>query len=61
MSSLLFDWKDEDPVALIVTILGLVLLLLVPWQSCDPVSALQGGASAAASPAAQSPVADPSH
>lgn len=46
MSSLLFDWKDEDPVALIVTIFAFVLLLLVPWQSCDTIAPLQGRAHA---------------
>jgi len=44
MSKLLFDWKDEDPVALIVTITALALLLLLPWASCDVTGPLQGRA-----------------
>jgi hypothetical protein len=32
MSRLVFDWRDEDPGALIVLVLALVAVLFFPWQ-----------------------------
>lgn len=53
MSKLLFDWKEEDPIALIVTIMALALLLLIPWSSCDVTGPLQGRADAHATASTQ--------
>ena len=42
MSKLIFDWKDEDPGALIVMVLTLLILIYLPWHSCNPTEALTG-------------------
>ena len=41
MSELRFSWRDEDPVALIVLVILVVVLFLVPWQQCDPLEGLK--------------------
>jgi len=42
MSKLIFDWKDEDPGALIVMVLALAFILFTPWHSCTQTYALTG-------------------
>lgn len=37
MSEIQFSWRDEDPVALIVLVLLVVVVFFVPWHSCDPL------------------------
>lgn len=46
MSKLVFDWKDEDPGALIVMVLALAFILFTPWHSCTKTHALTGKAPA---------------
>ena len=41
MSELRFSWRDEDPVALIVLVILVVVLFMVPWQQCDPLEGLK--------------------
>jgi hypothetical protein len=50
MSEIKFSWRDEDPVALIVLVLLVVVVFFVPWHSCDPLEGLKAGTVAAASP-----------
>ncbi len=43
MSDWTFNWRDEDPVALILFVLIAIALLLVPWQDFDPTEGLKMG------------------
>ena len=44
MSGWSFNWKDEDPVALILFVFIAIALLLFPWQDFDPTEDLKMGA-----------------
>lgn len=38
-----FNWRDEDPAALILLIIIMTLVFFTPWHSCDPTSELKYG------------------
>jgi hypothetical protein len=50
MNELRFSWRDEDPVALIFLIILVIVLFMVPWQSCDPLEGLKTPPAAASTP-----------
>lgn len=59
MSEIKFSWRDEDPVALIVLVMLVVVVFFVPWHSCDPLEGLKSGTVAAVAPADARAVAAP--
>lgn len=43
MSDWTFNWRSEDPVAIVLFTLFMIILLFFPWQDWDPTESLKVG------------------